>query len=58
MVALFNFFLQKMWRVKFKRYKPEDLEKGLAAIRAGASLRKAAAKFNVPRSTLSDKVML
>jgi hypothetical protein len=45
-----------MLRASKKGYNQEAVNHALFDINQGASLRAAAARYNVPRSTLSDKV--
>ncbi|XP_034938621.1 uncharacterized protein [Chelonus insularis] len=41
---------------KFFLYSPEDLKKALAAVREGATTSSASRMFNVPRSTIRNKI--
>lgn len=44
-------------RQRRQQYKSENLELAVSEVRAGTSLRKAAEKFGVPRSTLNDRIL-
>jgi hypothetical protein len=39
------------------KYKAEDLQRAMTAVKGGLSLRKAEVEFGIPRSTISDRVM-